>query len=67
MIKGNQKMQLNKNIFHANEIRGIAYEDLNEQVIIALGKALGSSSIKKGSDSFIVGRDGRNSSPEMFK
>ena len=67
MIKGNQKMQLNKNIFRANDIRGIAYEDLNEQVIIALGRALGSSSIKKGSDSFIVGRDGRNSSPDMFK
>ncbi len=67
MIKGNQKMQLNKNIFRANDIRGIAYEDLNEQVIIALGRALGSSSIKKRSDSFIVGRDGRNSSPDMFK
>jgi len=60
-------MLLNKNIFRANDIRGVAYRDLSEEVITALGKALGSITIKSGSNNFLVGRDGRNSSPDMFK
>jgi phosphomannomutase/phosphoglucomutase len=59
-------MLLNKNIFRANDIRGVAYEDLTEEVITGLGKALGSVTIKSGSNNFLVGRDGRNSSPDMF-
>ena len=35
-------MLLNKNIFRANDIRGIAYQDLSKEVITNLGKALGS-------------------------
>ena len=60
-------MTLNKNIFRANDIRGIAYEDLNEDVVVGLGKALGSLTLKSGGNEFLVGRDGRNSSPDMFK
>ncbi len=60
-------MTLNKNIFRANDIRGIAYEDLNEDVVVGLGKALGSLTLKSDGNEFLVGRDGRNSSPDMFK
>ena len=60
-------MDLNKNIFRANDIRGVAYEDLSEEVIVGLGQALGSLTIDSGKDEFLVGRDGRNSSPDMFK
>ena len=60
-------MLLNKNIFRANDIRGIAYQDLTEEVITGLGRALGSITIKSGSNNFLVGRDGRNSSPNMFE
>jgi len=60
-------MYLNKNIFRANDIRGIAYEDLNQEVIRGLGLALGSIILKSGGEDFIVGRDGRNSSPDMHK
>ena len=59
-------MELNKNIFRANDIRGIAYQDLNEETIICLGKVLGSLSLENEQKEFIIGRDGRNSSPEMF-
>ena len=38
-------MELNDNIFRANDIRGIAFEDLTEEVVFALGKALGTESI----------------------
>ena len=59
-------MQLNQNIFRANDIRGIAYEDLTEEVVQGLGRALGSEAIDRNVQKFIIGRDGRLSSPEIF-
>ena len=59
-------MRLNDNIFRANDIRGIAYEDLTQEVVFALGQALGSESIKRNQNSFIIGRDGRISSPQLY-
>jgi phosphomannomutase len=40
-------VNLNQNIFRANDIRGIAFEDLNEEVVFNLGKALGSESLTR--------------------
>ena len=59
-------MQLNQNIFRANDIRGIAYEDLTEEVVQSLGKALGSEAIDRNVQEVIVGRDARLSSPQIF-
>ena len=59
-------MHLNQNIFRANDIRGIAYEDLTEEVVQGLGRALGSEAIDRNIQKFIIGRDGRLSSPEIF-
>ena len=59
-------MQLNQNIFRANDIRGIAYEDLTEEVVQSLGKALGSEAIDRNVQEFIVGKDARLSSPQIF-
>ena len=59
-------MQLNQNIFRANDIRGIAYEDLTEEVVQSLGRALGSEAIDRNIQEFIVGRDARLSSPEIY-
>ena len=59
-------MQLNQNIFRANDIRGIAYEDLTQEVVQSLGKALGSEAIDRNVQEFIVGRDARLSSPQIF-
>ena len=59
-------MRLNDNIFRANDIRGIAYEDLTQEVVFALGQALGSESIKRNQNNFIIGKDGRISSPQLF-
>ena len=60
-------MNLNQHIFRANDIRGVAYEDLSEEVVIKLGKALGSEAQDRKINEFIVGRDGRLSSPDIFK
>ena len=60
-------MDLNQNIFRANDIRGIAYEDLSESVVTDLGKALGSESLERNITQFIIGRDARLSSPDIFE
>tara|TARA_Y100001970_G_scaffold80940_1_gene102704 strand:+ start:6454 stop:7818 length:1365 start_codon:yes stop_codon:yes gene_type:complete len=60
-------MELNENIFRANDIRGIAFEDLTQEVIFGLGCALGTESINRNQDNFIIGRDGRISSPKLFE
>ena len=60
-------MDINTNIFRAYDIRGIAYEDLTEEVVYKLGKSLGSSALTRKENLLIVGRDGRNSSPDMYK
>ena len=60
-------MKLNDNIFRANDIRGVAFEDLSQDVVFALGKALGTESMDRKQDDFIIGRDGRTSSPQLFE
>ena len=60
-------MILNQNIFRANDIRGVAFEDLNEEVVFNLGKALGSESLIRKETKFIIGRDSRLSSPKIYE
>jgi len=60
-------LNFNPSIFRAYDIRGIAYQDLSKDLVISVGKALGTSIIKRGLDGINVGRDGRLSSPDMFK
>ena len=60
-------MELNEHIFRANDIRGVSYKDLTEEVVYKLGKALGSEAQDRGINEFIIGRDGRLSSPDMFE
>ena len=60
-------MELNPHIFRANDIRGVAYEDLSEEVVINLGKALGSEALENQISEFIIGRDSRLSSPDMYE
>ena len=59
-------MEINQNIFRANDIRGIAYEDLTPEVVQSLGRALGSEAIDRNIQEFIIGRDARLSSPEIY-
>ncbi|MGR8935098.1 MAG: phosphomannomutase/phosphoglucomutase [Gammaproteobacteria bacterium] len=49
-------------IFRAYDIRGIAGEALNKDIVYDIGRALGSEAKETGCQGFVVGRDGRNSS-----
>ena len=60
-------MDINTNIFRAYDIRGVAYEDLTEEIVSKLGKSLGTSSLNRGETLLVVARDGRNSSPDMYE
>ena len=60
-------MQLNHHIFRANDIRGVAFKDLTEELVLDLGKALGSEALNRGTEEFIIGRDARLSSPAIFE
>ena len=60
-------MEVNQHIFRANDIRGVAYKDLTKEVVIKLGKSLGSEALERGVKDFVIGRDGRLSSPDMYE
>ena len=58
-------MELNENIFRAYDIRGIAFEDLSENVVTKIGVAIARLAKNNNRFEIIVGRDGRNSSPKI--
>ena len=60
-------MEVNQHIFRTNDIRGVAYKDLTEELVIKLGKSLGSEALERGVKDFVIGRDGRLSSPDMYE
>jgi phosphomannomutase/phosphoglucomutase len=58
-------MNLNPRIFREFSIRGIADQDLADDVVTALGWAIGATFTQRGSASLVVGRDARLSSPRL--
>jgi len=51
-------------VFHANDVRAIYPDDLDENLVAAIGRA---TAIFLKAKKLIVGRDGRNSSPQLHK
>jgi phosphomannomutase/phosphoglucomutase len=58
-------MQLPPDIFKAYDIRGIVGKTLTPEIVRAIGQALGSLALERGSTAIAVGRDGRLSGPEL--
>ncbi len=56
---------MNPHIFREYDIRGIVGDDLNEEVVVQLGKGIGTYLLQNGAKRVSVGRDGRLSSPDM--
>ncbi|MFO1435317.1 MAG: phosphomannomutase/phosphoglucomutase [Gammaproteobacteria bacterium] len=54
-----------ESIFRAYDIRGVVGETLTVEGVYLIGKALGSEAGALGQSVIVVGRDGRNSSPEL--
>ncbi len=52
-------------IFNAYDIRGVAGETLTPAVMTLLGRAIGSEAYDRGQQTVIVGRDCRESGPEL--
>lgn len=58
-------MQINPNIFRCYDIRGLVGTHLNDEVMVVLGQALGSSAMDQLQRSIVVGGDGRLSTPNF--
>ncbi len=55
---------MNTSIFRAYDIRGIYPQEVNEEVVFEISKALGSLF---GGGKILVARDGRLSSPQLYR
>ena len=61
------KIAIDPTIFRAYDIRGIVDQTLTIESVNLVGKAVASMVIDNGSNEIVVGRDGRLSSPKLFK
>lgn len=59
--------KINPEIFREYDIRGEVGKTLNEEIVYALGRAIGSEAYARGEQKLIVARDGRISSPQLHK
>lgn len=58
---------IDSSIFRAYDIRGLVPEGLSEDVVYTLGRAVGTEIYENADKSAVVGRDGRLSSPSLYK
>lgn len=58
-------MNINPNIFREFSVRGIAEQDLPNEVVAAIGQAMAMFFQRQGANSLVVGRDARLSSPRI--
>lgn len=59
-------MKVNPEIFRAYDIRGLYPEEINEETAYLIGRAF-VKFLKKKNPKIVVGRDGRLSTPQLFK
>jgi phosphomannomutase/phosphoglucomutase len=57
--------EISRGIFRAYDIRGIVGKELTPETVTSIGRAIGSEANDRGEQTVIVGRDGRDSSPEL--
>ena len=58
-------MKMPAEIFRAYDVRGIVEEGLSADVVRQVGRAIGAEAYERGQQTIVVGRDGRNSGPEL--
>ncbi len=58
---------MNEHIFREYDIRGVVREDLDENTVVDLGRAIGTYLQRRDIREAVVGRDCRLSSPDLFK
>ncbi len=57
--------KINPEIFREYDIRGEVGKTLNEDIVYALGRSIGSEAYARGEQKILVARDGRISSPQL--
>lgn len=60
-----QGVELDQSLFRAYDIRGIVGETLTRDAAIQIGRAIGSEARKRRCREVVVGRDGRDTGPEI--
>jgi phosphomannomutase/phosphoglucomutase len=58
-------MEMPAEIFRAYDVRGSVEEGLSAEVVGQIGRAIGAEAYERGQQTIVVGRDGRNSGPEL--
>lgn len=61
------RVRLSPEMFRAYDIRGVVGEQLNEEVVRQIGRAIGSEAFERGEQKVIVARDGRLSGPDLLE
>jgi phosphomannomutase/phosphoglucomutase len=64
--EASKAVELSKKIFRTYDIRGVAGTELTAESVARIGQAIGSEATARGETQIIVGRDGRNSGPELL-
>ena len=62
---GVTEVQVDPSMFRAYDIRGVVDQALTPEVVYELGRAIGSEARARGEQAVIVGRDGRQSGPDL--
>ena len=63
----NQAMEVDASIFRAYDIRGVVDQTLTRSAVTLIGQAIGSEALQRGRNTFVVGRDGRISGPDLVE
>ncbi len=58
-------MDMPAEIFRAYDVRGIVEKTLSADIVRQIGRAIGAEAYDRGQQTMVVGRDGRNSGPEL--
>ena len=58
---------ISRTIFKAYDVRGIVDETLTPEIVVLLGKAIGSTARRQQKKTIVIGRDGRLSGPEYAR
>ncbi len=58
-------LAINKHIFRQYDIRGLIGDDLNSEVVEAVGKSFGSRLVENGGKKVVIGHDIRETGPEF--
>lgn len=63
----NIAIEVDASIFRAYDIRGVVGQTLTRSAVTLIGRAIGSEALQRGRNTFVVGRDGRISGPDLVK